>query len=168
MSEMPAVVVAQEDGTVVAQNAPARRLMGAGTGRPCWNVVGALQGAEGLPCAPGCVRALAAGGLDGARHTSIALRGRRHHLTCVPLRRLTVCMLSPGTTRPPETWQLLTSREREVLELLGEGETTASMAVRFKLSESTVRTHVENMRTKLGVPTRAALVALGFRLGFLD
>jgi DNA-binding CsgD family transcriptional regulator len=168
MSEIPAVVVAQRDGTVVAQNASARRLMGPADGRACWNVVGALKDTDGLPCAFGCVRELLASGLERARHTRIALGGRRHLLTCVPLRGVAVCMLTPGTGRRPETWQLLTFREKEVLQLLADGETTATMAIRLDLSESTVRTHVENMRIKLGVPTRAALVALGFRLGFLD
>lgn len=155
------MVVAQADGTVVAQNAPARLLMGARAGKSCWDVVGALKDAEGLPCAPGCVRELLASGLDRSRHTRVWLRSRRHHLTCVPVSEVVVCMLSPGTE------PLLTPREREVLRLLAEGKTTASVAARLELSESTVRTHVEHMRTKLGVKTRAGLVALGFRLGFL-
>ncbi len=168
MSEIPALVVAQEDGTVVAQNATARRLMGKGQGRFCWDVFAGLREAEGLPCAQGCVPSLLAGGLERTQHTAIALRGRRHHLTCVPLRGVAVCSLSSGSARSPESWQVITSRERDVLLLLADGETTSSMAASLKLSESTVRTHVENMRTKLGVPTRAAPVALGFRLGFLD
>ncbi len=168
MSEMPVVLVSQEDGTVTAQNAPARRLMGAGTGRACWNVVGALQDAEGLPCVRGCVRSLLASGLERPKHAAITLGGRWHHLTCVPLRGVVVSVLSSGTGRHPETWQRLTSRERQVLRLLADGGTTASMTVQLKLSESTVRTHVENIRAKFGVATRAGLVALGFRLGFLD
>lgn len=55
-----------------------------------------------------------------------------------------------------------------MLQLLAEGETTGSVAARLELGESTVRTHVEHMRTKLGASTRAALVALGFRLGYLN
>lgn len=168
MSTVPALVVAQENGTVVAQNAPARRLMGNGRGRPCWDVFTGLRDAEGLPCARGCVRWLIAGGLERTQHTSVALGGRRHHLTCVPLGSRAVCLLSAGGARKPESWQAITSREREVLRLLADGETTPSIAARLGLSESTVRTHVENMRTKLAAPTRAALVALAFRLGFLD
>jgi DNA-binding CsgD family transcriptional regulator len=52
--------------------------------------------------------------------------------------------------------------------LLAAGEITSSMAERLEIRESTVRTHVEKMRDKFGVSTRAALVALGFRLGYLD
>ncbi len=168
MSEVPALVVAQEDGTVVTQNAPSRRMMGTARGRFCWDVFTGLREAEGLPCARGCVRWLIQGGLERTRHTAVSIRGRRHRLTCVAVGDTAVCLLSSGGTRSPEIGQVLTSRERDVLQLLADGETTPSIAALLKLSESTVRTHVENMRTKLGVPTRAALIALTFRLGFLE
>jgi DNA-binding CsgD family transcriptional regulator len=54
-----------------------------------------------------------------------------------------------------------------VLRVLSDGKTTAAIATELGLSTSTVRTHVEHMRAKLGVGTRAALVARGFDLGFL-
>ncbi len=41
--ETPAVVISRDDGTVVAQNAPAREMMGAGTGSLCWDVVPGLD-----------------------------------------------------------------------------------------------------------------------------
>jgi DNA-binding CsgD family transcriptional regulator len=78
-----------------------------------------------------------------------------------------VCVLSPGAGEATEPWQALTAREVEVLQLLAEGATTAQIAARLGISPATARTHVENMRTKLGAATRASLVALGFRLGFL-
>ena len=152
----------------MAQNAPARRLMGSAVGKPCWDVVGGLEDATGLPCTRGCVRPLVQGGLESAQHTPVELDGRRHSLTCIPLRRMAVCLLSADTDEDPKPWQLLTGREREVLQLLADGKTTQDMAAGLGVSQSTVRTHVENMRLKLCVPTRAALVALGFRLGFLE
>ena len=167
-AEIPAVVIARPDGAVVAQNAPAQQLMGYGVRKPCWKVVGALEDAEGLPCAPGCVQELLLSGLDRARHSRVRLKSRRHQLSCIPLSGLVVCMLSPDACPPPEAWQRLTPRECDVLRLLAEGETTTSGAKRLGLSESTLRTHVEHMRSKLGVNTRAAVVAMGFRLGFLD
>ncbi len=167
-TQVPAVVIAQENGEIVAQNGPARRLMGEAAGAACWDHVGGLAEAEGLPCARGCVRGLIANGIERTQHARISVGGRRHHLTCTPLGGVAVCVLSPREQQEPETWQLMTSREREVLKLLADGYTTASMAGELSLSESTVRTHVENMRTKLGMPTRAALVALRFRLGFLE
>ena len=164
----PAIVAAREDGTVVVQNASARKLMAKGLGRPCWEVVGGLPGAEGLPCSRGCVRDLIREGLERTRHTRITLRGQHHQLTCVPIKDHALCVLNAGASATPEAWQLLTDRERQVLRLLADGETSSSMALRLGVGESTVRTHVERMRCKLGVNTRAGLVALGFRLGFLD
>ena len=163
-----AIVAAREDGTVVAQNGCARKLMSNGLGRPCWEVVGGLPDAAGLPCAHGCVGALIREGLERSRHTRVTLRGQRHDLTCVPTHGHVVCILNAGGSSMPEEWQFLTKREQQVLRLLAAGETSFSMAFHLGIEESTVRTHVERMRGKLDVSTRAGLVALGFRLGFLE
>jgi DNA-binding CsgD family transcriptional regulator len=78
-----------------------------------------------------------------------------------------VSILTSSADSVPTQWQLLTPREVEVLRLLADGETVPSVAVQLEISESTVRTHVEHMRGKLGVSTQAALVAIGFLLGYL-
>ncbi len=166
-SAVPAVVVARRDGTLLMQNAPARRLMGEGKGELCWEVFGRLEGSEGLPCATGCVGRLLADGLERTQRTEIQIEGRRHRLTCVPVAEVAVCVLNCGTEYGPEKWQLLTPREQEVLALLAIGDETPAVAEKLNVSASTVRTHVEKMRTKFGVKTRAALVAQGFRLGYL-
>ncbi len=163
----PAVVVAQKDGTLVLQNSPARRMMGAGKGKLCWEVVGGLDGAEGLPCETGCVGRLLNDGMDCTQRTDFKLAGREHRLTCVPVDDVAVCVLNSGAEREPAKWQALTSREQDVLSLLATGDETPAVAKKLEVSESTVRSHVEKMRSKLGVSTRAALVALGFRLGYL-
>lgn len=59
-------------------------------------------------------------------------------------------------TAPPT---LLTAREREVLALVAQGLTDAQIATRLHLSPHTVHRHVANIRTKLGVPSRAAAAA---------
>jgi len=165
--ETPATFVAQADGDLVALNAVARRLVGNAVGRKCWHAVGGLSDAEGLPCRFGCVRDLMNQGLEKTQRTRIRLRNRCHMLTCVPLDGMVACMLSPSSDEHPQTWQLLTTREREVLQLLSEDKNTAAIAAQLGLGETTVRTHVEHMRAKLGVSTRAALVARGYELGFL-
>ncbi len=167
-AEIPAVVVAERDGTVIVQNGPARRLLGAKAGQSCWDVVGGLESAEGLPCAAGCVRKLLIAGVERSCHSRFELAGQRHHLSCIPMDDVVVCTLSHGTGRQPGVCEDLTPRERDVLQLLAEGETSPSAAERLGISKSTLRTHVEKMRIKLGVNTRAALVALGFRLGYLS
>ena len=54
----------------------------------------------------------------------------------------------------------LTSREWEVLELLGEGHTTAEIAEKLFVSSATVRTHVASTLRKLSAPDRETAVAL--------
>ncbi len=56
----------------------------------------------------------------------------------------------------------------DVLGLVAAGKTTAGIAAGLEMSAATVRTHVEHIRTKLGVATRAAMVAEAFRLGMLE
>ncbi|WP_254431364.1 alpha/beta fold hydrolase [Agromyces sp. Marseille-P2726] len=57
----------------------------------------------------------------------------------------------------------LTEREREVLRLVARGETDAEIATHLVLSPHTVHRHVANIRTKLGVPSRAAAAAWALR-----
>jgi len=162
------VLVAGGDGSVIAQNKPSRRLLGPGTGKLCWDVMGKLDDSEMLPCREGCVVRLLSAGMDCSQHTQLKLQGQRHQLSCIPANGVVVCMLSPMGSETPKTWQVLSPREQEILELLAAGETTSSVADQLGVGESTVRTHVERMRSKLGVNTRAAVVAEGFRLGYLD
>ena len=165
---IPAVVVASDDGTVISQNLPARQLQGSKQGRFCWEVVGSIANAEALPCTNGCVLELLKAGIDRSRHASIKIDGQRHDLACVPVDGMVVCTLTRASGETPAAWQTLTTREQDVLKLLADGETTTSAAQILGVSESTVRSHVEKMRNKLDVNTRAALVANGFRFGYLD
>jgi DNA-binding NarL/FixJ family response regulator len=59
---------------------------------------------------------------------------------------------------PPPAFPDLTEREREVLELIAEGQSNQSIARRLFLSEKTVRNHVSNIFTKLQVADRAQAI----------
>jgi DNA-binding NarL/FixJ family response regulator len=59
-------------------------------------------------------------------------------------------LISPGGGRDPLAE--LSTREREVLELMAEGLTNAGIARRLYLSERTVETHVRHVLLKLAVP----------------
>ena len=74
---------------------------------------------------------------------------------------------SPGTERAPTEEQDLTSRETEILTLVASGLSDREIADRLVLSPHTVHRHVANVRTKLGLPTRAAAVAAATRRGLL-
>jgi DNA-binding CsgD family transcriptional regulator len=54
---------------------------------------------------------------------------------------------------------VLTSREREILDLIVGGACNREIANRLVISEETVKTHVKNARTKLRAPNRAAAVS---------
>lgn len=54
----------------------------------------------------------------------------------------------------------LTSREREILNCIVDGDSTATMAARLRISPSTARAHVQNLLMKLGVHTRLQAVAI--------
>ena len=61
----------------------------------------------------------------------------------------------------------LTPREREVLELLAEGDTKEVIAARLFVSTNTVRNHIQNILTKLGAHSRLEAVAAAAREGLL-
>ncbi len=168
LGQRSAVILIGKDGATLAQNRSAGRLLGGNGGRACWETVGSLAETEGLSCSRGCVAALMKGSLESARHTRFRWRRELCDLWCVPAGEVGVCILCSATPQQPEDWQRLTPRELDVLGLVAAGETTAGIAVRLDVTAATVRTHVEHMRGKLGVATRAAMVAQAFRLGLLE
>jgi DNA-binding NarL/FixJ family response regulator len=60
----------------------------------------------------------------------------------------------------PSPIRLLTPRERSVIALIAAGRETQEIAEALTVSPATVRTHVRNSMSKLGVHTRAQLVAV--------
>ena len=56
----------------------------------------------------------------------------------------------------------LTPRQNDLLRLLAAGHTNTQIARRLGISESTVRTHLENIYDKLGVSSRTAAVTRTF------
>lgn len=71
-------------------------------------------------------------------------------------------LLGNGDAGQPEQ---LTAREREILALAAEGCTNAQIASRLKVSDNTVKFHLQNLYLKLGVANRTEAAALFLRHG---
>ena len=69
------------------------------------------------------------------------------------------------TQAKPRTARRITARERDVLELVAEGYSTAEIARALWITEDTVRTHIKRMLVRLDARTRAHAVAIAFREG---
>jgi len=62
----------------------------------------------------------------------------------------------------------LTPREREILQLLAQGQRTAQIASTLHIAKNTVRSHVQTVLSKLGAHSRLEAVALARRRGLLS
>lgn len=67
------------------------------------------------------------------------------------------------TSQPPPPGLDLTEREHEVLALMVEGLNNTQIAGRLTVSPSTVKSHVSNILSKLGVASRTEAVTLALR-----
>jgi len=66
-------------------------------------------------------------------------------------------------SQPPAPGLDLTEREREVLALMVEGLNNTQIAGRLTVSPSTIKSHVSNILSKLGVASRTEAVTLALR-----
>jgi two-component system, NarL family, response regulator LiaR len=71
------------------------------------------------------------------------------------------------TNLPPTPGLDLTERERAVLALMVEGLNNTQIAGRLTVSPSTVKSHVSNILSKLGVSSRTEAVTLALRHGLV-
>ncbi|NLU74498.1 response regulator transcription factor [Streptomyces sp. HNM0575] len=72
-----------------------------------------------------------------------------------------------GGSVPPRPVDVLTSREREVLTLIGGGLSNDEIAERLAVSPLTVKTHVNRTMSKLGARDRAQLVVAAYENGLV-
>ncbi len=84
-------------------------------------------------------------------------------------RRLIADFTSRAVTRPvipsAERLAVLTVRERETLRMIARGLSNAEIAAAMVLSEHTVKTHVSNVLTKLGLRDRVQAVVAAYETG---
>jgi DNA-binding NarL/FixJ family response regulator len=68
----------------------------------------------------------------------------------------------------PESPQELTDRENEVLRLLAQGQSNKQIARSLQIGEKTVKTHVSNILSKLGVQSRTQATLYAVRIGLVS
>jgi len=73
-----------------------------------------------------------------------------------------------GKHRRPDEGDVLTGREREVIQLLAEGKTSKEVAVTLNLSVKTAETHRTNLMRKLGLHSVADLTRYAVRNGIVQ
>jgi DNA-binding NarL/FixJ family response regulator len=72
------------------------------------------------------------------------------------------------SVRTPETHEVLTDREMEVLRLLAQGESNKQIAHHLQVVEDTVKTHVRHILAKLDVQSRTQAVLSALNLGLIS
>ncbi|MEE9221710.1 MAG: response regulator transcription factor, partial [candidate division NC10 bacterium] len=70
-------------------------------------------------------------------------------------------------TRAPDTGEVLSPREVEVLQLMAKSTFNKEIATELLIGESTVKTHIVHIFNKLGVKGRTEAVAEGARRGII-
>jgi DNA-binding NarL/FixJ family response regulator len=99
-----------------------------------------------------CIRGLEQGSLAVTRKTATQLISRYQNL-----------LRQEGGEK-----ELLSGREVQVLELVGEGMSTSDIAQKLYISENTVKYHVRNILQKLGAHNRAEAISHAVQKGLIE
>ena len=164
--------VAASDGTLTWGNQAAKRMFGDLTGRPFATVV--------APEDVTLVERQLERKLRGAAVTDYEVdvftadgRRRRAEISSVPIQNGDEChaifgvVLTGKPRGPVPRAPQLTSRQNQVLQLLGEGASTEQIAKMLHLSKETVRNHIRHVLRALGAHSRLEAVAKAHREGLL-
>ena len=76
--------------------------------------------------------------------------------------------LMPAFLAGKDQADMLTAREREILQLLADGMSNADVASRLFISQETVKSHVRHILAKLEADTRTHAVAIALREAIID
>jgi DNA-binding NarL/FixJ family response regulator len=76
--------------------------------------------------------------------------------------------LMPAFASGRDGGEILTQREREILQLLADGMSNADVAARLFISQETVKSHVRHILAKLEADTRTQAVAIALREAMID
>ncbi len=76
--------------------------------------------------------------------------------------------LMPAFLTGKDQTDMLTTREREILQLLADGMSNADVATKLIISQETVKSHVRHILAKLEADTRTHAVAIALRESIID
>jgi len=92
-----------------------------------------------------------------------ASAGERYYIPSIAQR------LAELATRPEKSpLEILAPREREVLSLIGQGNTAQEIASRLKISQRTVVNITQSIKSKLGISRRSDLIQMAQRHGLIE
>jgi len=86
----------------------------------------------------------------------------------MPRRKHLVADFRRRVADQPDPLERLTSRHREVLQLIAEGNTTKAIAAKLKLSVKTIETHRAQLMDRLDIHDVAGLVRFAIRVGLIS
>lgn len=159
-----AILVTGEHGEVQRANATATGLLGPHEDLSCDALVRAEDAHGARVCQRGCDRTFTEG--EQRDQGVVKVRGESCKLVCSDVNgTLVVAILPVGSAGAGAD---LSVRERQVLVLVARGFTSDVIGRRLGVAPSTIRTHVEHIRTKLGVHTRSQAVARALALGEIE
>ena len=95
-----------------------------------------------------------------------AAAGRRY-LSPPLSERAIEAYLQKAETTSLDMYETLTSREREILQLVAEGVTGTQIAARLFISRRTVETHRSNLMRKLGLKSQAEIIRYALKRGIV-
>ena len=75
--------------------------------------------------------------------------------------------LSPGEGQPPDGFELLTQREKQVLQLIAQGNSNKEIAALLQVSVNTISVHRANLMEALNIHRTAELVVYAIRKGLV-
>jgi PAS domain S-box-containing protein len=182
-----ALLVFDRELRILSWNAAAEELTGIpaseAVGKPCWDVLGALDERGSLVCHPGCSGARLAG--EGWPVKCQRLLVKTAHGTRRSVEVSTIAVPNGGQPlylhllrngdeiedevgedggQPTRRNPALTSRQLEVLELIDQGCSARTIAERLQIAEPTVRNHIRAILLELGCHSQLEALATARRL----
>jgi DNA-binding CsgD family transcriptional regulator len=152
------VLRVRDDGRIAGANEAARQFLGGDNANACYRAVAAKDASGKALCSEHCARKVLLGEMMGVLTRRANVRGRPGELLCQRVGDEVIVLLRFDESNSIAPSERLTTREREVLRLVAKGLTSAAIARELGIHASTVRTHVEHARERLGAKSRAEAV----------